>query len=210
MPKINERFSFLIGALIGIFWLSVIALIIISSGCAGARKTSREPLHAESGGGITIWKIPIIGFGGWGTSGAPDVIIHKYDYTAKPAPTPPGAPPSMEIPAPVDYPTIYNSTLSYDPSLVIFRNEFDMFPVRFQIDNKPEFQLEPHQSTANIHFTKGKHIVRVRLSIPTGLNEIWEINDIYTFSIETISCPRLISISGYIPSRLYFYERCLN
>ena len=51
-------------------WASVVLclgiFVSLFSGCAGLEKTKEEPVHTERGAGITLWKIPIIGFGSWG------------------------------------------------------------------------------------------------------------------------------------------------
>src|SRR3989338_1202528 len=93
-------------------------------GCAGIRQTAKEPVHAESGGGITVWKIPLVGFGEWGNYGgqAPQIIVHKYDYHAKPPALSPGTTPLPSAPFLADYQTIYDSSFD-DPSLVIFKND---------------------------------------------------------------------------------------
>lgn len=44
----------------------IIIIIIMTASCAGLQKTSEEPIHAEKGTGITIWKIPVLGIGSWG------------------------------------------------------------------------------------------------------------------------------------------------
>jgi hypothetical protein len=109
-----------------VFWiLGAITVVIFFSlsGCVGVRhqtgfqKTTNEPLHAESGTGITVWKIPILGIGNWGDfwgqSQVPSVIVHRYDYTAQPRALAPGAPPlppSSTGPPPVDYQTIAHGT----------------------------------------------------------------------------------------------------
>ncbi len=140
---------------------------------------------------------------------APQVIIYKYDYRVKPPALAPGeSPPPPGIPPVADYPTKYPGQFE-DPSLVIFRNNLSSLPVWFRIDKGPEFKLEPDEITADKHFGRGKHIVRVKIKIPTGLGEIWEKNETYSFTIETDSCSREIGVSGNLPQYLYIYERCL-
>lgn len=51
-------------------WFSTLVCFVIFAspfiGCAGIQQTKEEPIHAERGSGLTLWKIPIIGFGSWG------------------------------------------------------------------------------------------------------------------------------------------------
>ncbi len=158
---------------VGIFTKIFLCLLLLY-GCAefrqgpGLKKTTEEPLHAESGIAATIWKIPIIGIGGWGLGDwggyqAPSVIIHQYNYQAQPQPTSPGTPPlpptSSLGPPPIDYQTIYRSA-GDDPTLVIFSNQ-SYRTVRLQIDGQePEIKLASYQATVDLHFTPGEHRVR--------------------------------------------------
>lgn len=163
-----------LGRLILYILITVIIFVVIyfSYGCAGARKTAQEPLHAESGAGITIWKIPIIGFGGWGTGGTPDIIVYQYNYQAKPQTTSQGTMLSPGMPPPVDYPTIYNSAWD-DPSLVIFKNE-SYRRVKIQIDKQRPITLEPYGATADLHLDRGEHNIRIAIEKPTAAHGIWE------------------------------------
>ncbi len=168
-------FLFLIGMLF-------VIVIITVSGCAGARKTAQEPLHTETGGGITIWKIPIIGFGGWGTNTTPDIIVYKYNYQVQPTPTPPGAQPlPPQAPPTVDYPTIYGSTWD-DPSLVIFKNE-SYRRIKIQIDKQKPIKLESYGATADIHLDRGEHKIKIAVEKPTAAHGIWEDIRFFTINI---------------------------
>ncbi len=192
----DKKTDFLIGAFLGIFLylfmlIFVIGLFIIFFGCAGAQKTAQEPLHAETGGGITIWKIPIVGIGGWGTNTTPDIIVYKYNYQTQPPPTPPGAQPS---PPAVDYSTIYGSAWD-DPSLVIFKNE-SYRRIKIQIDKQKPIALEPYGATANLHLDKGEHKIKIAVEKPTAAHGIWE--DIRFFTIN-------VSPSGH-SQIFYIYE----
>lgn len=169
------------GAVIGLERITLYIFIITAaliiylfffSGCAGARKTAQEPLHAEQGAGITIWKIPIVGFGGWGSGGTPDIIIHQYNYQAKPQIAPTETPSSLNMPAPVDYPTIYGSAWD-DPSLVIFKNE-SYRRVKVQIDKQKPIVLESYSATADLHLDRGEHNIRIAIEKPTAAHGIWE------------------------------------
>lgn len=77
--------------------LAIVAVLALS-GCTawpGLQKSTQEPVHAESGFGVTIWKIPLVGIGGWGTAPyyeVPPVIIHRYEPPSVPYGAPPPPP----------------------------------------------------------------------------------------------------------------------
>lgn len=178
-----------------IFIVVAVLIIYLFSGCAGARKTAQEPLHAEQGGGITIWKIPIIGFGSWGVGGTPNIIIYQYNYQAKPQVAPPGTPLSTTAPAPVDYQTIYGSSWD-DPSLVIFKNE-SYRRIKIQIDKQKPIALEPYGATADIHLGRGEHNVRIAIEKPTAAHGIWEEIQFLTINISPSGRSQIFHIYDY-------------
>ena len=60
--------------------LLLLMTLLMMSGCAGLRQTAKEPVHAETGAGITVWKIPVLGFDEWGNYGGeipPPIPQHK-------------------------------------------------------------------------------------------------------------------------------------
>lgn len=169
----------------------IIIYLFLFSGCAGARKTAQEPIHAETGGGITIWKIPIIGFGGWGNGGTPDIIVYQYNYQTKPQTTPP----LLNMPSPVDYPTIYSSAWD-DPSLVIFKNE-SYRRVKVQIDKQKPITLEPYGATTDLHLNIGEHNVRVAIEKPTAAHGIWEDVRFFPIHISPAGRSQIFHIYDY-------------
>lgn len=166
-------------------WAVILGFIWLIYGCAGVRQTTKEPLHAEAGVGITVWKIPIVGFGEWGSGSykqAPNVIVHKYNYTAKPQPMPPGTPPTPPwMPPIVNSPTIYNSSWD-DPSLVIFKNE-SYRRALIQIDRQKPIVLEPYGATSDLYLGIGEHRVRLTVEKPTAVHGVWEEVDIFSIYI---------------------------
>jgi len=170
----------------------VVVVVYLCSGCVGiqhqtgAQKTAQEPLHAESGIGITIWKIPIIGFGGWGLNtggGVPSVIVHQYSYQAQPPALAPGTPPTPPwsgLP-PVDYPTIYSSSWD-DPSLIIFKND-SYRKIRIEIDGQRPIVLAPYGATTDLHFEVGEHRARLIIEKPTAAHGTWEVVRFFPISI---------------------------
>lgn len=190
-----------------LFWITLALLFIFLSGCAGIRhqtglqKTVNEPLHAESGGvGLTFWKIPVLGIGGWGlgqlgSPGMPSIIVHKYDYQAKPpalAPDTPALSPDTESniggeivdyrtpksapkqigPPPVNYKTVYESAWD-DPTLIVFVNQ-SYRVIKIQIADEKEIKLGPYQSTANLHFAPGEYSIRKTVEKPTGMGTVFD------------------------------------
>jgi len=159
----------------------IILFVILSSGCAtGAKKNSQKPLHAESGVGVTIWKVPIFGIGFWGQdswwgSGMSSVIVHQYNYRAQPQPAPPGTPPlpPTAMPPAADYPTIYGSSWD-DPTLVIFKNN-SYRKTKIEINGQKPIVLEPYGATANLHLDIGEHPVRLTIEKPTASHGTWEV-----------------------------------
>lgn len=146
--------------------LIILFLFLALSSCAttGVKETSKESIHAEAGVGITLWKIPILGIGGWGTdaSQAPSIIVHRYDYRAQPPVLPEGTPPSVPAaPTAVNYKTLYPVTPFDDPTLVVFVNNSERITFRIAIDHYEPFTLTPDQSAANIHLDIGEHIVEI-------------------------------------------------
>jgi len=186
------------------FWVGLALLIIFLSGCAsvvgpktGFQKTTEEPLHAESGAGITIWKIPIIGIGGWGLNaggGLPSVIVHQYSYQAQPPALPYGTPPTPPWvgPIPVDYQTIYQSAWD-DPTLVVFKND-SYRKVRIEIDGQRPIVLSPYGATSDIHLGLGEHRVRLTIEKPTRAHGTLEVVKFFKIRISPCSRSRIIHI----------------
>jgi hypothetical protein len=173
----------------------IILFICLLFGCAGLQKTSQEPLHAESGGGITIWKIPVIGLGGWGTDNnrIAEIIVHKYDYQARPAPSLPGTPPTPPtVPPAADYQTIYKSSWD-DPTLVIFKND-SYRKVRIEINNQKPIVLKPYGATSNLHLGLGELRVKIVIEKPTAAHGVWEITRFFTIRIQPEGRSQIIYI----------------
>ncbi len=146
--------------------LIILFLFFVLIGCAttGVKETSKEPIHAEAGVGVTLWKIPILGIGGWGTDTGQvfSIIVHRYDYQAQPPvlsdgtpPSPPGAPMSAS------YKTIYGPTPFEDPTLVVFVNRSEKVTFKISIDHYEPFTLLPGQASANIHLDVGEHVLEI-------------------------------------------------
>jgi len=169
----------------------VVVVVYLCSGCVGirhqtgAQKTAQEPLHAETGVGVTIWKIPIIGFGGWGSNidgGVSSVIVHKYDYQVRPPALAPGTPPTPPwMPSAVDYKTVYESSWD-DPTLVIFKND-SYRKVRVEIDGHQPIVLAPYGATTDLHLGMGEHRVRITIEKPTAAHGTWELVRFFPISI---------------------------
>ncbi len=180
-------------------WFVLLGVLFLLFGCAGVRQTAKEPIHAESGTGITVWKIPIVGFGEWGGDNygqEPNVIVHKYDYTAKPQPTPPGTsptPPQMQ--PPIDYLTIYGSTWD-DPSLVVFKNE-SYWRVKVQINRQKPIVLEPYGATSDLHLGVGEHRIRLTVEKPTTAHGTWEIISDFPIQISPRGRSQIFNLYDY-------------
>jgi len=161
-------------------------LILAMAGCVGVRhqtgldKTTNEPLHAESGAAITLWKIPLVGIGGWGNEtasgwfgyGAPSIIVHQYDYQAQSQATPPGTPPTpptTNSSPSVDYKTNYETAFD-DPTLVIFANQ-SYRVIRIRIGDEPEIRLGPYRATTNLHLAPGEYNIRKTVEKPVKLGQ---------------------------------------
>lgn len=169
------------------FWLLVVAGLI--GGCATAPKKEPVPVPAESGIGVTIWKIPIVGVGFWGWDrwwgpGVNQVIVHRYDYQVKPQSLPPETPPSpptsQAMPAPVDYQTVYKSAWD-DPTLIIFKND-SYRKLRVEINSQRPIVLESYGATADLHLGVGEHRVRLvieKLTAAHGTLEVIRFFKIY-------------------------------
>lgn len=159
------------------FLFLVISLLVTGCATTGAQKTAQEPLHTETGVGITIWKIPIIGVGGWGSNidgGVSSVIVHQYDYQARPPALAPGTPPSPPwMPSAVDYKTVYQSAWD-DPTLIIFKND-SYRKIRIEIDGQKPVVLEPYGATSDLHLGIGDHPVRITIEKPTAAHGTWKV-----------------------------------
>ena len=191
------------GMAIAVLWgaafrVGLALLIIFLSGCASVvgPKTTEEPLRAESGAGVTIWKVPVLGIGVWGVSSSgqiPSVIIHKYDYQAQPPALAPGTPPSPPwMTSVVDYPTIYSSSWD-DPTLVVFKND-SYRKVRIEIDGQRPIVLSPYGATSDIHLGLGEHRVRLTIEKPTRAHGTLEVVKFFKIRISPCSRSRIIHI----------------
>lgn len=162
--------------------LPVLAVTVLLAGCAwyrpaaGVRETIQQPLHTETGAGITVWKIPIIGIGGWGfpwwySYGGLPVIEYNYNYQAVPPVVPQGGVPAQPpgAPASVSYQNIYSSRPFDDPTLVILRNGSDRARLTVTIDDGEPIVLAPGQITTNLNLDIGDHQAKVRGEVPTTL-----------------------------------------
>jgi len=165
---------FWLGLALLFFFFFLSSCVSIRGPKTGYQKTTEEPLHAESGVGATIWKIPVLGIGFWGQDGwwgggVPSVIIHKDDYQAQPPGLAYGTPPSPPTAGPpaVDYKTMYESAWD-DPTLVVFVNQ-SYRVIRLQIGDEPEIRLEPYQATVNLHLAPGEYNIRKTVEKPTRL-----------------------------------------
>lgn len=157
--------------------LSIAAIaLVFSTGCAMIPQTvERPPVTTDSGTGITIWKVPILGLGSWGIFGgySGPTIVNNYSYQAIPPPVTPGS--NMPVgppgpPLPVLYQTLYPTRPFSDPTLVVFRNGSERAMLRLSIDgNQEEIVLQPGEATPDIHLDIGDHNVRVRAEVPTAL-----------------------------------------
>ena len=144
--------------LVSIFIL--VAVIVVGNGCVSVlrhRDRNEEPRQKNIAG--SGYNMPLI-------------IIHKYDYEAKPPALTPGTPPlppSVSIPPPVAYKTSYESAWD-DPTLVVFVNQ-SYRVVRIQIGDEPEIRLAPYQATANLHLAPGEYNIRKTVEKPVKLGQ---------------------------------------
>lgn len=138
----------------------------------GAVATAEEPLHAESGVGVTIWKFPIVGIGGWGFGAGrvPEVVVYNYNYQAVPSPATPSGIPVQPPgpPQPVPYGTIYPAAPSDDPTRVIFVSGSDRATLRLRVQGQPEIVLPPRGASADIQLGPGEHKVEWFSDVPTA------------------------------------------
>lgn len=171
-----------------------LSLVILFGCAAGAQKTVQEPVYAENGFGVTIWKIPILGLGGWGNSSgqAPSVIVHKYDYQVKPLALATGTPPNLGTAPPVDYQTTYESAWN-DPTLVIFKND-SYRRVRIEINGRRPIILEAYGATADLHLGIGEHRVRVTIEKPTATQGALELVRFFSIFIRPESRSQIFHI----------------
>lgn len=159
------------------FVIAVLALAL--AGCAvwpGAGETAKTPLHAESGIGVTVGKVPVLGVGVWGSqSSSPGIVIHQYSYQASPTPTTPSGIPAQPPgpPQPVPYETVYQPTFPPgafdDPTLVVFQNASERATLTVAVSGQAPITLAPGQSTASLHLDMGEHGVVITGTVPTGL-----------------------------------------
>lgn len=187
----------------------VFLAMVFLAGCAGyrpaagARETMKEPLHADAGIGVTVWKIPLIGVGGWGLSsfghyGGLPVIEYKYNYQAVPPIVPQGGVPAHPPgpPAPLGY-SAYPARPFDDPTLVIFRNASDRATLMVTVDGREPITLAPGQVTTNLNLDIGDHQARVRGEVPTilGLRPIPE--RVFQLRIDPRGRAQIIYLSEY-------------
>lgn len=171
---------------------------------AGVRETIKEPLHAESGIGVTIWKVPVVGVGGWGLSsfghyGGLPVIQYNYNYQAVPPVVPQGEVPAHPPgpPSPVGHQVIYPPRPFDDPTLVIFKNVSERATLTVSVDEREPITIAPGQATANMNFDVGDHQARVRGGVPTtlGLRQIPE--KVFQLRIDPRGRAQIIYLSEY-------------
>lgn len=188
----------------------VFLAMVFLAGCAGyrpaagARETMKEPLHTEAGIGITIWKVPVIGLGGWGFSsgyyGGLPVITHNYNYQAVPPIVPQGGVPAHPPggpPAPVGYSAIYPPRPFDDPTLVIFRNASDRATLAVAVDERAPITLAPGQVTANLNLDVGDHQARVRGEVLTALGPRQIPEKVFQLRIDPRGRAQIIYLSEY-------------
>lgn len=153
-----------------------VVISLFFAGCAGqmtegVKATSKEALHAQSGGmAVTIWKVPVIGVGLWGLLSGPaepPLVIHQYNYQAVPPQPQTGAAVKPGPPQPVPYQTEYQTAPRDDPTLAIFTNVSDRATFEIVIDGKAPIVLPPRAVSADIYLDVGDHTVKVRGTIPT-------------------------------------------
>lgn len=209
-----ERYSILI--------IFLVAGLLFSGCSEGFKKTANEPLHAESGIGITIWKVPALGIGTWGGAGilssqrVPALIIRPYDYTQEtPPPTPPGAPPPPVIPSPseeapsatspstssatesrsIPYPTVYSAAPFDDPTLLVVLNRTP-HEMKFWINNELPLPLPPYGSTADIRLAIGTHMMAGVLVRKTAMGDMDIPFDCGFFEVRPGGRATVIRITG--------------
>lgn len=182
--------------------LVLIAVIFILTlvGCAGGlQKTAQEPLHTQSGLGVTLWKIPILGLGIWAPDdwGYPSIVVHQYNYSAMPITTPAGTLPNLSTAGPpmAGYQTIYGSAWD-DPTLVVFKNN-SYFRKRIAIDGQRPIILEPYGVTPNMHFGVGRHQVRVVTEKPTRAHGTLEAVRVFSFSVRPEGRSQIIHLYNH-------------
>ncbi len=190
-------------------WVVVIETVFLV-GCAGyrpaagVRETIQQPLHAETGMGITVWKIPIIGIGGWGfpwwySYGGLPVIEYNYNYQAVPPMVPQGGVPAQPPgpPQSVSYRTVYKSAPFDDPTLAVFLNTSHRATRVVTIDDREPIVLEPGRVTANIRLPLGDHQVMVRGTIPTYFGPAEIPEKVFSLRVEALGRPHIIHLSEY-------------
>ena len=132
--------------------------------------------------------------------GFPSVIVHKYDYQAKPPALAPGTPPSPPTEPPlVGYRTIYSESSSSDwgdPTLVIFKNE-GYRVVRLSIDGQTEIRLAGYQATADIHLLLGEHRVRMVIEKPTAVHGTLEVLRFLSISVRPEGQAQIFHLYDY-------------
>lgn len=188
----------------------VFLAMVFLAGCAGyrpaagARETMKEPLHADTGIGVTVWKIPLFGVGGWGFSplgyyGGLPVIQYNYNYQAVPPIVPQGGVPAHPPGplAPVGYNAIYPPRPFDDPTLVIFKNASERATLTVSVDEREPITLAPGQATANMNFDVGDHQARVRGGVPTTLGPRQISEKLFQLRIDPRGRAQIIYLSEY-------------
>jgi len=173
--------------------------VLVLGGCAGLQRTAQEPLHTQSGLGVTLWKIPILGLGIWAPDNwsYPSVIVHRYDYSAVPITTPAGTLPNLSTGGPpmVGYQTIYGSAWD-DPTLIVFKNN-SYFRKRIAVDGQQPIILEPYGVIPNMHFGVGRHQVRVITEKPTRAHGTLEAVRVFSFSVRPEGRSQIIHLYNH-------------
>lgn len=166
---------------------------------AGARETMKEPLHTEAGIGVTVWKVPVIGVGGWGfggySLGGPPVVVNRYDYPSIPPRTSGGMP--VEPPPPLMYQTVYPPAPFEDPTLVVMKNTSYRAILWWSIDGGKETILLPGQITADIRVDVGDHTIRYRGEVLTGLGPRQIPERVFPLRIDPRGRAQFIHLSEY-------------
>lgn len=130
------------------------------------------------------------------SSQAPTVVVHWYDYQAKPPALAPGTPPAPPTALePVNYQTVYDSGWD-DPTLVIFRND-SYRKVRIEINGQQPIVLEARGITPDLHFGLGEHRVRIVTEKPTAAHGIMEVVRFCTVYIRPEGRSQIVHVGNW-------------
>ena len=147
---------------------------------------------------MALWTIilALLFVSGCATTDLPSVIIHKYDYQARPPAVAPGTPPGPPTaPPPVNYTTIYSSAFD-DPSLVIFKSD-SYRKIRIEIDGQKPIELQPYGATSNLHLGLGEHQVKIVIEKPTIAHGTWDVTRFLTLYISPEGRSQIFHIYDY-------------